>query len=315
MTAPGSTRHGNAGEQVLVPPAEFGSYYGRPVIKEPVWRAPEAPGYLFLGGLAGASSALAAAAGLSGRCELARVAKTAAAAAISLSTVALVTGLGRPARFLNMLRVFKPTSPMNVGSWLLAAYGPAAGVAAASAVTGRLAATGKAATAAAAVLGPGVAAYTAALLSNTAVPAWHEGHREMPYVFIGSAATAAGGLGLALVRPERAEPARNLAVAGAATELAAKSLLLRRLGPVGAPYQEGRAGRLMEAAEVITAAGLTVAALGGRSRAAAAAAGTALVVSSALTRFGIFYAGLASARDPRYTIGPQRERIRQAGGH
>jgi formate-dependent nitrite reductase membrane component NrfD len=293
----------------MVPPAEFSSYYGRPVIHEPAWGVPDVPGYLFLGGLAGASSALAASAQLSGRSELARTAKTVAAGAISLSAAALVHDLGRPMRFYNMLRVFKPTSPMSVGSWLLTGYGPAAGVAAASAVTGRLPRIGRASTAAAAVLGPGVAAYTAALLSDTAVPAWHEAHRELPYLFVSSAATAAGGLGLVLVRSEQAGPARNLAMIGASGELVAKSRLIRRLGPAAEPYQSGQAGHLMDAAEILTIGGLSVAALGGRNRVAAALAGAALVASSALTRFGVFQAGRASARDPRYTVVPQRDRI------
>ena len=84
---------------------------------------PDIPGYLFLGGLAGASSALAAGAQLTGSLELARAAKTGAAGAISLSMAALVHDLGRPARFINMLRVFKPTSPMSIGTWLLTGYG------------------------------------------------------------------------------------------------------------------------------------------------------------------------------------------------
>lgn len=299
-------------EQLMVPAAEFRSYYGRPVIKEPVWGVPDVPGYLFLGGLAGASSPLAAAAELTGRAELALAAKTAAAGAIGLSVVALVHDLGRPARFHHMLRVFKPTSPMSVGSWLLSAYGPAAGAAAASAITGLLPGLGRVATVAAAVTGPAVAAYTAALLSDTAVPAWHEAHRELPYLFVSSAATAAGGLGLVLVRPEQAQPARNLAMVGAAAELTAKSLLLQRLGEVAEPYQSGRAGRLMEAAEILTAGGLAAAAVGGRTRLVAAMAGAALVASSALTRFGIFYAGRASANDPKYTIRPQKERGKPA---
>jgi formate-dependent nitrite reductase membrane component NrfD len=298
------------GEQLMVPPAEFGSYYGRPVINEPAWGVPDVPGYLFLGGLAGASSALAASAQLTGRPELARTAKTVAAGAISLSAAALVHDLGRPARFYNMLRVFKPTSPMSIGSWLLTGYGPAAGVAAASAVTGWLPGIGRAATAAAAVLGPGVAAYTAALLSDTAVPAWHDVHRELPYLFVSSAATAAGGLGLVLVRSEQAGPARNLAMIGASAELVVKSRMIRRLGPAAEPYQSGRAGHLMDAAEILTVGGLAAAALGGQKRAAAALAGAALVASSALTRFGVFYAGRTSARDPRYTVVPQRDRIR-----
>ena len=42
----------------------------------------------------------------------------------------------------------------------------------------------------------------------------------------------------------------------------------------------------------------------------AAAAGAALVAASAATRFGIFHAGLESARDPKYTVVPQRQRLR-----
>ena len=106
-------------------------------MKETVW-GPDIPSYLFLGGLAGASSALAAAAQLSRHPELARTAKAGAAGAISLSMVALVHDLGRPARFVNMLRVLKVTSPMSVGTWILSAYTPLALGAAASAVTRKL---------------------------------------------------------------------------------------------------------------------------------------------------------------------------------
>ena len=87
------------------------------------------PGYLFLGGLAGASSVLAAGSQLTGRGWPGWPSRR--AGAIGLSAVALVHDLGRPARFLNMLRVFKPTSPMSVGTWILSGYGPAAGAAAA----------------------------------------------------------------------------------------------------------------------------------------------------------------------------------------
>ena len=286
-----------------------GSYYGQPVLKEPVWGSPEVPGYLFLGGLAGASSMLAAFAQAQGDDELARASKTAAAVAIGLSGVALVKDLGRPRRFLNMLRVFKVTSPMSVGSWLISGYGPLAAAAAASAVTGKLPRAGAAAGIGAAALGAGVATYTAALICDTAVPAWHDGHREMPYVFAGSAATAAGGLGMLAVGPAAAGPAVRFAVLGAATELTAKSMLLKRLGDGAKPYQSGRAGRLMEAGEVLTAAGLSGAVLAGRSRAAAVLSGLALLGASACTRFGVFKAGRASARDPAATVGPQRQRL------
>jgi Polysulphide reductase, NrfD len=292
----------------MVPDAGFTSYYGRPVLKEPSWQAPSIPGYLFLGGLAGASSVLAAGAQLRGCPELARGVKAGAAAAISLSAAALVHDLGRPARFVNMLRVFKPTSPMSVGSWLLAAYGPAAGAAAACAVTGILPAAGAAATAAAAALGPGVCTYTAALLCDTAVPAWHGGYREMPYLFAGSAASAAGGLGLLTAPCEQAGPARRLAVLGAAAEITSAQLLTRRIGIAAEPYRTGLIGLALRGSEVATAGALGVAFLGRRHRAATALAGLTLLAASATTRFAIFSAGRASARDPKYTVVPQRER-------
>ena len=178
-------RRGRRGEALMVPRAEFTSYYGRPVIKAPVWAERDIAGYFFLGGLAGASSVLAAGAQATGRTSLARTAKAGAAVAIGGSLVALVHDLGRPARFLHMLRVVKVTSPMSIGTWIVSAYAPAAMAAAASDLTGRLPRVGAVATAAAAMTGPAVASYTAVLVADTAVPAWHDGHREMPFVFAG----------------------------------------------------------------------------------------------------------------------------------
>jgi hypothetical protein len=301
------------GEQAMVPDAEFTSYYGRPVIKEPAWRAPDVPGYLFLGGLAGASSVLAAAAQLSGYGELAKAAKLGALGAISGSAGALIHDLGRPERFVNMLRVFKPSSPMSVGSWLLTGYGPLAGAAAVSGLTGIWPRAGSAATLGAGLLGPAIATYTAALICDTAVPGWHEGYREMPYVFAGSAASAAGGLGLLVIRPRDAQPARDLAVFGAAVELAAKRRLIKRLAgsdglSLAEPYETGKAGTILRVAEWLTAGALAGAVLGGRSRVVSAVSGASLLAASAMTRFGIFEAGMATARDPKYTIIPQRRR-------
>ena len=208
-----------------------------------------------------ASGVLAGCAQLAGHDGLARTAKVGAAGAIAVSGVALVADLGRPERFLNMLRVIKPSSPMSVGTWVITAFGGAAGAAAASAVTGRLPRAGAVATAGATVLGPVVCTYTAALLCDTAVPAWHDAHREMPYLFAGSAAAAAGGLGMLAGPAGEAGPAVRFALLGAATEITAKSLLLRRLGEIAEPYQHGRPGRLMELAELLTSAGLAGAVL------------------------------------------------------
>jgi hypothetical protein len=300
------------GEKAMVPDAEFTSYYGKPVLNEPTWKAPDIAGYLFLGGLAGGSSLIAAAASATGQDELARSTKVTAAGAAGLSLVALVHDLGRPSRFLHMLRVFKVTSPMSVGSWLLAAYAPAAFAAAASSATGRLPLAGRVATVGAAALGPGVASYTAALISDTAVPAWHDGYREMPYVFVGSAAMAAGGAGMLTAPRHQHLLPRRAATLGAITELTAAQLMKRRIAMVAEPYEHGRSGRLMKIGEVLAGAGLAGSVLGRRSRVVTTLSGAALVASSAVTRFGIFEAGRASARDPKYTVVPQRERADQA---
>lgn len=310
---PGRRRRG---EQPMVPDAAFTSYYGKPVLNPPVWQSPDIPGYLFLGGLAGAASLMAAGADVTGRAALSRASKAGAFAAGGLSLVGLVRDLGRPARFMNMLRVLKVTSPMSVGSWVLSGYLPAAGVAALTALTGRLPRTGAAATATSALLGPAVAAYTAALVCDTAVPAWHEGFREMPFVFVGSGASAAGGLGLLAAPVAENTPARNAALFGTALELAASRLMERRIGTlIAEPYHHGRGGTYMKLGQALAAAGLAGAALGRRHRVVSALAGAALLGSSAATRWGIFHAGLASARDPRYTIVPQRERLRQQAGN
>ncbi|WP_183154388.1 NrfD/PsrC family molybdoenzyme membrane anchor subunit [Streptomyces shenzhenensis] len=305
-------RRRGRGEQAMVPEAQFSSYYGRPILKKPVWAPLDIAGYLYLGGLSGASSLLAAGGHVTGRPALARSAKLAAAGGISLSLVALVHDLGRPVRFLNMLRVFKPTSPMNLGSWLLAGYVPLTMAAAASDVAGRYRLVGSAATGAAALLGPAVTTYTAVLISDTAVPSWHEGHRELPFVFAGSGATAAAGLALAAAPVAQTGPARRLALLGAALELGAFQLMKRRMGLMAEPYEEGGPRALLRSAEILAAGGAALAAFAGRrrSRPLAAVAGAALLTGSAALRFGVFHAGVASAEDPKYTVVPQRERLR-----
>ncbi|HYB22177.1 MAG TPA: NrfD/PsrC family molybdoenzyme membrane anchor subunit, partial [Solirubrobacteraceae bacterium] len=137
-------------------PAAAQSYYGKPIIKAPVWQERDIAGYLFAGGLAAGSSVVAAGAELTARPRLARSCKLCASAALGASLAALVHDLGRPERFLNMLRVFKPTSPMNMGSWLLAVYGPLNAAAAASDVLGLAPRAGRAASVGAALSGAGI---------------------------------------------------------------------------------------------------------------------------------------------------------------
>ncbi|WP_325100158.1 NrfD/PsrC family molybdoenzyme membrane anchor subunit [Streptomyces sp. GMY02] len=305
-------RRRGRGEQPMVPDARFSSYYGKPILNKPTWKALDIAGYLYLGGLAGASSLLAAGGHATGRPGLARAAKLGAAGAITLSLGALVHDLGRPTRFVNMLRVFKPTSPMSMGSWLLAGYAPLTMAAAAADVVGRYRLAGAGATAGAAVLGPAVATYTAVLLADTAVPSWHEGYRELPFVFAGSAAGAAAGLALACAPVAQTGPARRMAVLGAVLETVAFRRMKRGMGLSAEPFGQGRAHQLLRAAESLTVGGaaLAVGAALRPGRGLAVAAGAALLTGSAALRFGVFHAGVASAEDPKYTVVPQRERLR-----
>jgi hypothetical protein len=245
-------------------------------------------------------------------------------AALLASSYFLVKDLGRPERALNMLRVARPTSPMSMGSWILTAFGGAAGIAAASeaarplvdrgrlGVLGRLAVgAGRPAGLAAAAVAPALATYTAVLLADTAVPSWHEAYPELPFVFAGSALASGAGMGLIAAPFDESGPVRRLAVTGAAVELLAARTIEDRLGLLSEPYRVGRPGRLLRTGEVLTAAGVAGAVLGRRSRVIAALSGTALLTASLLTRFGIFEGGVASAKDPKYTVVPQRQRLEE----
>lgn len=292
---------------------EFRSYYDLPVLNQVVWSPVDIGGYLFLGGLAGASGVLAGAAGATGRRQLARVATYTAAGSAQLSLGLLVHDLGRPARFLNMLRVVKLTSPMNVGAWLLGGFATTSMVAALSMATGRAKPVGVLATAATTALGPGIATYTGALIANTAVPAWHDGHELMPFVFAGSALSSAAAVGLVAAPKAETMPLRALAAAGGVSEVVLGKVMQKRMGVVEQAYKTGPAKWLVHAAEALTLGGSVAAAAAG-SRRARMAVGATLFVGSALTRFGIFAAGVESARDPKYTVVPQRQRLEARAG-
>lgn len=312
-------RRKGRGEQLMVPEAEFTSYYGRPIIKPPVWKVPDVPAYLYLGGMAGVSASLGALGDLTGRPGLRRAGRYASAGGAVLSVVALVHDLGRPARFLNMLRVVKPTSPLSVGTWILSPFGALAGAAAAAELTGTAPVLGRVAGIGSGVIGPALTTYTAVLFSDTAVPAWHEAYRELPFVFAGSAMASGGGVGL--LAGGDTGPARRVAVAGAALEVLATEVMERRIGFTATAYSTGRAGVIMRAARAATIAGGVGAAAsarvrGPRGRLLGAVSGVLLNLASVALRFGVFEAGMASARDPEYTVRPQRERMaaREAAG-
>jgi hypothetical protein len=291
----------------------FRSYYGRPIIKAPIWE-PAVPWYFFLGGLAGASAALGLGARVAGNERLARNATLAGAAAVSVSPILLTADLGRPERFYNMFRVVKVTSPMSIGTWILGASGTALGIAGGCEAFGILPRVKLAAQTAAGVLGLPLTTYTAALVANTAVPVWHEARRELPFVFAGSAAASAGAAAAVATPPTQAGAARRLAIAGALLELAATKAMEMRLGQLlGEPYRQGAAGRFTKLAKGCTAAGAALVGLGGRRRASSAVGGALLLAGSLFERLAVYRAGSQSAADPKYTVVPQRERAARIG--
>lgn len=289
--------------------AEARSYHGQPVLKEPTWTW-EIPCYFFTGGMAGAAAGLSWLSELRGNDVLARRGWLVSFGAIGLSPAFLISDLGRPERFINMLRMFKVTSPMSVGSWVLSVSGASTAAAFADSWLPASVPGGRVAKPVAALFGLPLSTYTAALLANTAVPVWHEARRELPFVFASGAALSAGAATAAASPVTCAGPARRLAVASAVAELAIEQVMERRLGDLGRPYREGTPHRLTQVSRgaVLAGAGL-LATLGARSRPAAVAGGVLACAGALATRWSIYRAGFASVADPSYVVGPQRARV------
>jgi formate-dependent nitrite reductase membrane component NrfD len=288
---------------------EMRSYYGRPILKEPVW-TPEIPFYFFTGGIAGGCSVLHGLARIARQERLATTALYVGAAADAVSPILLISDLGRPERFLNMLRVFKVTSPMSVGSWVLFVSGGASTTAAVLERLGILKPVKVVAEAVSFLAGPPLATYTGTLIADTAIPVWHEARRELPFLFGASASASAGAATALLLPPREAGPARRLAILGSAGVLVLKEVMQRRLGFVGEVYEQEEAGRYGRLSKGLTTAGAGLLAVAGKRSRAAAVTGSALVLAGELAlRWSVFKAGFQSARDPRYTVIPQRERV------
>jgi len=289
------------------------TYYDRPVIKEPPWIW-AVPAYFYTGGAAGAAAVLGAVAQVADREDLRGLVQRCrwiAAAGTAAGTALLVADLGKPDRFLNMLRVFRPSSPMNVGSWVLSAASIlAAGAALLSDADGAVGAAGDAAALGAGAAGLPLAGYTAVLVSNTAVPVWQATRRSLPLLFMSSAAASAASL-LELTRLSSREEAvvHRFGVAGKAAELACTALVEREAGVVervGKPLHEGVSGALWRASKGLTGASLVLSVVPGKSpwkRRVGALLGTAGAIT---LRFAVLHAGKASTRDPRATFEQQR---------
>jgi len=277
-------------------------YYGRPLLQEPTWTW-EVPLYFFVGGAAGAAAVVAASGRLTGSDpELVRDARWIAALGAATSAPLLISDLGRPERFLNMLRVWKPQSPMSVGAWTLTAFGTAASATAFAELLDRrgiapVKVIADAAGLLSATTGLAMATYTGVLVGATTVPAWNRNVRVLPAHFAASGLAAAVSLLELLGHRQRA--LNRLGIAAALVETATGAHHELDDDPAHAPLKEGATGAWMRAAGMLSGPLPLALRLLGARRAAAVAA----LAGSLLTRFAWVEAGKVSARDPRVPLG------------
>jgi formate-dependent nitrite reductase membrane component NrfD len=304
------------------------SYYGTPLLQEPVWRW-YIPAYFFVGGVAGAAAALGAAAQLAGwrgspgplrrlrptaehrligRCRFVATAGAAASAGL------LIADLGRPSRFLNMLRVFRPTSPMNMGTWFLSAFG---GCCAASTLPHLWPArrawqrrVSDGAALGAGIMGLPLCTYTGVLIANTAVPIWQGTRNALPVLFGASGAAGAASL-LELWPPGGVadDVVHRFSLVGKALEVVLAEVLgyeARRVPRVALPLRRGASGALWSTARLLSLAGFAATALSHPRSPLRRAAGLLGTLGAVALRFALTQAGKASARDPYATSEQQR---------
>jgi formate-dependent nitrite reductase membrane component NrfD len=301
------------------PEAEGPSYHGLPVLKRPVWTW-EVPAYFTVGGLAGSCAVLGASAALLGGRDtrlLVRRCRLVAAGGAIASAGLLVSDLGRPERFLYMLRVFRPTSPLNMGTWVLSAFGALSCVAALPEVVGARHAAGairrvaEVAGAGAGLAGLPLVGYTGVLLANTAVPVWQATRNTLPILFAFSGAVSAGALLDAwLPVGVGADVAHRFGLLARGAEVSLSSALHReaaRGAPrVARPLTEGASGVLLKAARVLTLASTALDLFAHRRRSARVASAVFALAGTTALRVGIVFAGRASAADPHATFDQQR---------
>ena len=207
-----------------------------------------------------------------------------------------------------MLRVFKITSPMSVGSWILAANGTLIAPAGLAALTRRVPRIFGAAAPLAALAGPGLSTYTAVLVANSAIPVWSEARRTLPFLFAAGSAASAGAAATMLTPAAAAGPAPpgdrrqhrradRCGDDGAEAGRCGRAVRERHPGPA----REGREGndrrRRRDDGDRPTAPRR------GPDRR------RMLLAGAACERWAVFKAGFASAGDPAYTVGPQRDRL------
>lgn len=292
--------------------SEETGYYGVPMLKQPQWKW-EIPLYFFVGGAAGAASVIGAAADWIGDdYELARDARWLAVGGVGISTALLVADLGRPSRFLNMLRVFKLQSPMSVGAWVLATFG-AFSTAAAFAKTVQERWNGlpvrvisNLAQAGAATFGLPLHNYTGVLIGATVIPVWNRNISTLPIHFgVSGVQSACSLLELAGYSDRRA--LNVLGLLSAAWETYEGVHLETRQERALRPLKRGASGWITRAGGVLSgplplALRLMAAVTSSRSEQIRKAAAISGIAGSLLTRFGWVRAGHASAKDWRLPL-------------
>jgi hypothetical protein len=264
----------------------------------------EVPLYFWFGGIATGAAFVAVAADVAGDRRTARIARMVSIGAIGPGTPLLILDLGRPERFLHMLRIFKLRSPMSTGAWCLVAFSNVMGAAVAADLLGR----GRPARALgglAAGLATYLGSYTGVLLASTAVPVWARSRAYLPPIFICTAAAtgaAATRLVLAAGGTPHGHPSRvalgTVETAAMAAELVLSEVNERRLGPLGETLRSGRPGRLFGGARCAVLAGLSLRAARRRCGPWTHHLASVLYLAAGLAyRFAWVGAGRASAAD------------------
>jgi len=289
------------------PMPETASYYGLPIVKPPVWTW-EVPLYFFAGGAAGASSVIAIAAQLTGAPDsLVRDARWIAAIGAAASGPLLILDLGRPDRFLNMLRVFKPQSAMSVGAWTLTIFGTASSGAVIAEMLG-LKRIGDASAFVAALSGLVMATYTGVLLGATAIPVWAARAKTLPIHFGASGLASASAL--LTLRGHDDEALNVLALAAAGFEMYTGIEIESDRTVDSEPLRRGVTGITTRIGGFFSGPlPLVLRLIGIRSKRARRAAAASALLGSLMTRVAWVEAGKASAADPRPLLRPPQTKF------
>ena len=288
-------------------------YYGIPLLKRPSWTW-EIPLYFFVGGAAGASAVVGAIANYTGADRrLVRDARWIAAAGSIISPALLISDLGKPERFYNMLRVFKAQSPMSVGVWTLLGFSSGS-VAAAFAGLLRerygeslpIRVLENAGETASLLFGLPFSNYTGVLIGATAIPAWHENAGVLPLHFGMSGLASSVGL-LELMGHRRSRALQMLGLGAAVFECWEGWLLESRKSTALEPLKRGASGGIIRIGGILSGplpVVLRIASLvsGRHSTRLRKWAAMSAVAGSLLTRIGWLRAGHASAQDWRESL-------------